>query len=61
MQGIGPSEPEKLANVEAHTMHYMKKKEVDEMFALVVNAINFPGTQLTVEQLGMEGSFFKIN
>jgi len=56
MQGIGPSEQERLANVEAHTMQYMKRKEVDEMLVLVVNAIKFPRTQLTVEQLSMEES-----
>jgi hypothetical protein len=60
LQGIGFSEQEKLANVEAHTMQYMKRKEVDEILALVVNAIKFPRTQLTVEQLGMEGSSLKI-
>ena len=56
MQGIGLSEWEKLANVEAHTAQYMKRKEVDENLASVVNAIKFPKTQVTVEQLGMEGS-----
>jgi predicted acylesterase/phospholipase RssA len=56
MQGIELSEWEKLAYVEAHTMHYMKRKEVDEKLALVVNAIKFPSTQLTIEQLSMEDS-----
>ena len=59
MQGIGLSEHERLANVEAHTMQYMKWKEVDETLALVVNAIKFPTMQLTVEQLSMEESFLK--
>jgi hypothetical protein len=53
MQGVGFSEWEKLANVEAHTAQYMKRKEVDEKLALVVNAIKFPRTQLTIEQLSM--------
>jgi hypothetical protein len=53
MQGIGLSEWEKLANVEAHTAQYMKRKEVGEKLALVVNAIKFPSTQLTIEQLSM--------
>jgi predicted acylesterase/phospholipase RssA len=59
MQGIELSEWEKLANVEAHTMQYMKRKEVDEKLALVVNAIKFPSTQhMTIEQLSMEGFLF---
>ena len=53
MQAIGFSEWEKLANVEAHTTQYMKRKVVDEELALVVNAIKFPSTQLTIEQLSM--------
>jgi hypothetical protein len=53
MQGIGFSEWENLANVEAHTAQYMKRKEVDEKLALVVNAIKSPSTQLTIEQLSM--------
>jgi len=60
MQGIGFSEQEKLANVEAHTMQYMKRKKVDEMLALVVNAIKFPRTQVTVEQLSMENFLVQI-
>jgi predicted acylesterase/phospholipase RssA len=56
MQGIELSEWEKLAHVEAHTMHYMKRKEVDEKLALVVNAIKFPNTQLIIEQLSREES-----
>ena len=53
MQGIELSEWEKLANVEAHTAQYMKRKEVDEKLALVVNAIKFPSTQLTIDHLSM--------
>jgi hypothetical protein len=62
MQGIGFSEWEKLANVEAHTTQYMKRKEVNEKLASVVNAIKFSSTQLTIEQLSMKGFFlyFKL-
>ena len=54
MQGIEFSQWEKLAYVEAHTMHYMKRNEVDEKLTLVVNAIKFPSTQFTIEQLSRE-------
>ena len=60
MQGIELSEWEKLANVEAHTMQYMKRKEVDEKLALVVNAIKLsstPSQLMTIEQLSMKNSF----
>jgi hypothetical protein len=56
MQGIDLSEWEKLAYVEAHTMHYMKRKEVDEKLDLVVNAIKSPSTQLIIEQLSRKES-----
>ena len=56
MQGIELSEWEKLAHVEAHTMHYVKRTEVDEKLALVVNAIKFSTTQVMIEQLSMEES-----
>jgi hypothetical protein len=56
MQGIELSKWEKLSNVEAHTAQYMKKKEVDEKLALLVNAIRVPRAQLTLEQLSMEES-----
>ena len=56
MQGIEFSEWEKLANVEAHTTQYMKRQVVDENLTLVVNAIKFSSTKLTIEQLSMEGS-----
>jgi hypothetical protein len=56
MQGIQLSEWEKLSNVEAHTAQYMKRKEVDEKLALLVNAIRVPRAQLTLEQLSMEES-----
>jgi len=48
MQRIDLSELEK---VEAHTMQYMKRKEVDEKLGLVVDAIRAPRARLTVEQL----------
>ena len=56
MQGIQLSEWEKLGNVEAHTMQYMRKKEVDEKLALLVNAIRMPRAQLRIEQLSMSES-----
>jgi hypothetical protein len=57
MQGLDLSEWEKLPNVDAHTMHYLREKEVLEKLALVVNAIQFPKAQLMMEQLGMAFSF----
>jgi predicted acylesterase/phospholipase RssA len=54
MQGIELSEWEKLANVEAHTTTYLRRKEVNEKLSLVVNAIKYPKAQLMMEQLGME-------
>ena len=56
MQGIELSEWEKLSNVEAHTAQYMKRKEVNEKLALLVNAIRIPRAQLTLEQFSMEES-----
>jgi hypothetical protein len=56
MQGIELSNWEKLGNVEAHTAQYMKRKEVDEKLALLVDAIRAPRAQLTLEQLSMEES-----
>ena len=60
MQGIEPSEWEKLANVEAHTTQYMRKIEVDDKLGLLVNVIIAPRVQLTIEQLSKEGSFLRI-
>jgi len=51
MQRIDLSELEKLPKVEAHTIQYMKRKEVDEKLALVVDAIRAPRARLTIEQL----------
>lgn len=56
MQEIQLSEWERLSKVEAHTIQYMKKKEVDEKLALLVNVIRVPRAQLTIEQLSMEES-----
>jgi hypothetical protein len=56
MQGIELSNWEKLSNVKAHTAQYMKRKEVDEKLALLVNVIRAPRAQLTLEQLSMEES-----
>ncbi|KDR67979.1 hypothetical protein GALMADRAFT_257519 [Galerina marginata CBS 339.88] len=49
MQRIELSEWEKLSNVEAHTAQYMKKKEVDEKLAVLVNAIRVPRAQFMIE------------
>ena len=54
MQGIELSDLENLANVEAHTIKYLARKEVNEKLTLVVNAIKFPKAQLMMEQLGTE-------
>jgi len=60
MQRIQLSEWDKLANVEAHTMQYMKRKEVDERLDLVVDAIRAPRAQLTIEQLSTLGPLLPI-
>ena len=56
MQKIQPSEREKLANIEAHTTEYMKKIEVDEKLAFLVNAIRIRREKSTIEQLSKEES-----
>ncbi|KAF9476075.1 FabD/lysophospholipase-like protein [Pholiota conissans] len=56
MQRIKLSEWEKLSTVEAHTVQYMKEKEVQEKLASLVSAIQAPRAQLALEQLGMEES-----
>jgi hypothetical protein len=53
MQGIELSEWEKLANVQAHTMQYLRRNEVDEKLTLIANTLKFPRAQLMMEQLGM--------
>jgi len=54
MQGIRLSEWEKMANVEAHTMQYLRTKAVDDKFTSMINAIRSPKAQLVTEQLGMK-------
>jgi patatin-like phospholipase/acyl hydrolase len=54
MQGIRLSEWVKMANVEAHTMQYLKRKEVGEKLTSMINAIQSPKTQLMMEQFGMK-------
>ena len=54
MQGIRLSEWGKMANVEAHTMQYLKRKEVGEKFVSLINIIQFPKAQLMMEQFGMK-------
>jgi predicted acylesterase/phospholipase RssA len=54
MQGIKLSDWEKMAIVEAHTVQYLRRKEVNERLTLVVKAIKCPEAQLTMEQLGKE-------
>jgi hypothetical protein len=61
MQGMELSEWEKLGNVEAHTVQYMRGNEVDEKLALLVNAIRDPRALLTLEQLGMEDSLENLD
>jgi hypothetical protein len=54
MQVIELSEWEKMANVEAHTMQYLRRRGVVEKLTLLVNSIKFPQAQLMMKQLGME-------
>ncbi|KAF9470349.1 FabD/lysophospholipase-like protein [Pholiota conissans] len=51
MQGIELSEWEKLSTVEAHTVQYMKEREVQEKLASLVGVIQSPRAQVTLEQL----------
>ena len=60
MQRIEFSEWDKLARVEAHTTQYLKRKEVDEKLALLVNAIRVPRGHLTIEQLSMDAYLSQI-
>jgi len=53
MQDIKHSEWEKMANVEAHTIQYLRKKEVGEKLTLVISAIKSPKAQLMIEQFGI--------
>jgi len=54
MQGIRLSEWEKMANVEAHTMQYLRRNEVAEKLTLMIDAIKSPKTQLMIKQFGMK-------
>ncbi|KAJ7032992.1 FabD/lysophospholipase-like protein [Mycena alexandri] len=56
MQNIKLSEWEKLSNVEAHTAQYMRRKEVEKTFTLLVNVMGTHMGQLTLEQLSMADS-----
>jgi len=51
MQGIKLSQWERLGNVEAHTVHYMRKNEFEEKLALLVDVMRVPRAQITIEQL----------
>jgi patatin-like phospholipase/acyl hydrolase len=54
MQGIRRSEWDKMANVEAHTMQYLKRKKVGKKLTSLINAIQSPKAQLMMEQFGMK-------
>ena len=54
MQEIKLSEWERLGNVEAHTAQYMRRKEIEEKLALMVDVIRVPRAQLTIEQLSKQ-------
>jgi len=54
MQGIEMSEWEKLSNVEAHTMQYLRRNEVVDKVASLASVIRIPKPQLPVEQLGTD-------
>jgi len=54
MQGIKLSEWERLGNVEAHTAQYMRKKEIEEKLASLVDVIRAPRPHLTIEQLSKQ-------
>jgi len=56
MQEIKLSEWERLGNVEAHTAQYMRRREIEEKLALLVDVIRVPRAQLTIEQLSKQRS-----
>ena len=58
MQGIKLSEWEKMANVEAHTMQYLRREEVGKKLGLVIDAIKSPKAQPMMEQFGMKLFFY---
>jgi len=53
MQGIRLSEWEKLDTVEAHTMHYLRRNEMDETLNVLVKTFGASIGQIPIEQLGM--------
>jgi len=59
MQGIKLSEWERLGNLEAHTAQYMRKKEIEEKLAMLVDVIRVPRVQLTIEQLSKQQCPFR--
>ena len=61
MQGIQLSDWEKLSSVEAHTVQYVKREEVDKELTSLVAAIRAPRGQLTIEQLGMDKHLVNLN
>ena len=61
MEGIQLSEWEKLSSVEAHTVQYMKREEVDKKLTSLVAAIRAQRGQLTIEQLGMDKHLVNLN
>jgi len=54
MQEIKLSEWERLGNVEAHTSQYLRRSEIEEKLALLVDVIRVPRAQLTIEQLSKQ-------
>src|SRR5258707_10769611 len=60
MQNIELSDLEKISKVEAHTMQYMKRKEVDEKLALVVDTLRAPRSRLTIKKLSTRRSLLPI-
>ena len=52
MQDIKFFEWQKIANVEAHTMQYLRREEVGEKLTFLINAIKSPKGQFMMEQLG---------
>ena len=53
MQGIRLSEWEKLDTVEAHTMHYLRRNEMDERLTALVKTFGALIGQIPIEQLGI--------
>jgi len=53
MQGIRLSEWEKLHTVEAHTMHYLRRNEMDERLTALVKTFGVSIGKIPIEQLGM--------